>query len=224
MFTIETSAVVTFVLASFTYVYQQWRTDRRRRHEEEKLIAAQSNENLWDEGPLFQLYNEQLRIYQNETRSRARNSFFWAIVAMMVGFAVLAVGAGIIVVHGQKGVLSGSALAAIGGALSAFITKTLLDVHKVSLVQLNRYFKQPVLNSHILTCVRLIKAIPPGTEQNEMYKQVTAEVVRLIANEQSQSVVLHDNVDREPSRTGRKGRGEKSRQKGETEAGAQQDG
>ena len=41
-------------------------------------------------------------------------------------------------------------IAAIGGAISAYITKTFLDVHKVSLQQLNRYFAQPVINDHIL--------------------------------------------------------------------------
>jgi len=116
------------------YVYFVWQSGKRREREEAKLEEAQSNENLKSEGPLFKLYNEQLRIYQIETRGRARLSFTWAVVSMLVGFAVLAVGATLIVIHGKDGVLSGSALAAIGGSLSAFITKTLLDVHKVSLV------------------------------------------------------------------------------------------
>jgi hypothetical protein len=171
-----------------------WYTDRRRKEEEDKLETAQSAEDLKDEGPLFKLYNAQLRIYQNETRGRARLSFAWAVFAMMVGFVVLAVGGSVIVVGGPNALLSGSSLAAIGGALSAFITKTLLDVHKVSLIQLNRYFKQPVLNSHVLTCQRLIKAIPPGPAQEAMYKLVIQEVIGLLSAEQSQSVILDEEA------------------------------
>jgi hypothetical protein len=184
-------AVVVLVGTLVVGCFVNWQTEQKRKEDDENLKAAQANQNLANEGALFQLYNEQLRIYQSETRTRARNSFFWAIFAMMVGFAVLAAGAILIVTHPtQEGVLSGSSLAAIGGALSAFITKTLLDVHKVSLEQLNRYFKQPVLNSHILTCQRLIKAIPPDLEHFGLYKLVVQAVVALLAAEQTQSVIL----------------------------------
>jgi hypothetical protein len=201
------SVLFTVLYVALIIIYS-WRSSKERREREDKLERAQSNEDLKEYGPLFKLYNEQLRIYQNETRERARQSFSWAIGAMMVGFGVLAVGACLIIFHpNQEGVLSGGSLAAIGGALSAFITKTLLDVHKLSLIQLNHYFKQPVLNSHVLTCVRLIKAIPAGPSQEGLYKTVIQEIVELLAAEQAQSVILEDTTSRLWPRARRKAKG-----------------
>lgn len=216
--------LVVLVITLIAGSYLNWRADQKRKEEDENLRAAQANENLIEEGPLFQLYNEQLRIYQSETRTRARMSFSWAIFAMMVGFVVLAVGALLIITHpNQEGVLSGGSLATIGGALSAFITKTLLDVHKVSLAQLNRYFKQPVLNSHILTCVRLIKAIPPGLEHFGLYKLVIQEVVALLAAEQTQSVILEQVETGRPTSPGRRNTNEDPKENKQDQAAPEAD-
>jgi ABC-type multidrug transport system fused ATPase/permease subunit len=105
-------------------------------------------------GRLFNLYNKQIEKYQRETQSRASYSFLLAVLSMIAGLGILVWG-GWTIVHDPNLVASGSVIAAIGGAMSAYITKTFLDVHKLSLRQLNHYFKQPVLNSHILTAQRL---------------------------------------------------------------------
>lgn len=111
---------------------------------------------------------------------------------MTVGFFVLAVG-GWRIVFGStpNDVLSGGTVAAIGGALSAFITKTFLDVHKVSLMQLNRYFKQPVLNSHILTATRIAKEeIKDEAAKQKMFELVVEGVIALLTAEQQEPVDL----------------------------------
>ena len=55
----------------------------------------------------------------------------------------------------ENHVTAGASISAIGGGISAFITKTFLDVHKLSLTQLNGEFRQPVLNDNILMAQRL---------------------------------------------------------------------
>ena len=70
-------------------------------------------------------------------------------------------------------------IAAIGGAISAYITKTFLDVHKVSLQQLNRYFAQPVINDHILMAQRLADALPNDSPKQKAYEGIIASVTAL---------------------------------------------
>lgn len=170
-------AYCVFMIGAIFFI--SWQSSQRRKKLEEKLETAQSDKALDYLGALFKLYNKQLAIYQNETRARAAHSFTWAVVSMMVGFLVLTVGGWRIVFGStQNDVLSGGTLAAIGGALSAFITKTLLDVHKVSLIQLNRYFKQPVLNSHILTSKRLAEEeIKDETAKQRIFEYIIKEVI-----------------------------------------------
>ena len=61
-----------------------------------------------------------------------------------------------------------------------------------------------MLNSHILTCQRLIKQIPVGAAQNDMYKSVLREVVGLLGAEQKQSVILEEEGKGDSSRTWKK--------------------
>jgi len=81
---------------------------------------------------LFDLYNKQITNYQLQTQSRAYWSFLWAVLSMLAGLFIMIWG-GWNIVSGKAidHVLSGSVISAIGGAVSAFITKTFLDVHRV---------------------------------------------------------------------------------------------
>ena len=140
-------------------------------------------------GNLFNLYNKQIERYQEETRSRASWSFYIALVAMSCGFGFVFWGGQHVLTDPKwDHIAAGSLLAAIGGGVSAFVTKTFLEVHQLSLRQLNRYFDQPVINDHILMAQRLADALPDQTARQAAYQQVIVSVTSLIhAAEASQS-------------------------------------
>ena len=140
---------------------------------------------------LFNLYNKQIEKYQTQTQSRAGWSFFFAIVAMISGLALVVWGGTHIVLNaGWEHVAAGALISTVGGAVSAFIAKTFLDVHRMSLVQLNNYFSQPVLNSHILTAQRLADLLPTEAAKQKAYESIISKVADLIAPPQVQQPTI----------------------------------
>ena len=112
--------------------------DLQARAQEVSKIIDESRQAILH-GNLFNLYNKQIERYQDETRSRASWSFYIALIAMFFGFAFVFWGGYYILAQtGWDHLAAGSAIAAIGGSISAFITRTFLDVHRLSLQQLNR--------------------------------------------------------------------------------------
>ncbi|HHX8561843.1 TPA: TRADD-N-associated membrane domain-containing protein [Vibrio diabolicus] len=144
--------------------------------EEVKKIINDSKSAI-EMGRLFNLYNKQIERYQQETRSRASWSFIFAIFSMLLGMSFIIWGGSVIISeNGSDKVLAGSAIASIGGAISAYITKTFLDVHKLSITQLNRYFKQPVINDNIIMAQRLADASKDEVVRKEAYQKIISSV------------------------------------------------
>lgn len=132
-------------------------------------------------GRLFNLYSKQIEKYQQETRSRATWSFIFAIVSMFAGMGFMIWGGGIILSEPTTNhVAAGAAISAIGGGISAYITKTFLDVHKLSLTQLNRYFTQPVINDHIVMAQRLAEGVKDEEVRKKSYEKIVSSVTALI--------------------------------------------
>ncbi len=130
---------------------------------------------------LFNLYSKQIEKYQQETRLRASLSFGFAILSMFAGLAFIFWGGTVILrTSGWENTVAGSAISTIGGAISAYITKTFLDVHKLSLNQLNRYFKQPVLNDHIIMAQRLADDLQNENAKQKAYELIISSVAKLI--------------------------------------------
>ncbi|NQV36361.1 MAG: hypothetical protein HQ515_26950 [Phycisphaeraceae bacterium] len=138
-------------------------------------------------GHLFNLYSKQIQQYQYQTQQRANSSFAFAIIAMSIGLVFVGLGAW----HILKGEISateiaaGSAVSVIGGALCAYITKAFLEVHKLSLNQLNRYFRQPVVNETILTAQRLADLLVGTKHKTKAYQEILQKVINHIGHEQS---------------------------------------
>ncbi len=135
-------------------------------------------------GLLFDVYSKQIEKYQTETQARAGWSFIFAIFAMFSGLGFVIWG-GIQAVSGLgwESRAAGAAVSAIGAALSGFITKTFLDVHKLSLTQLNRYFRQPVINSHVLTAQRLADHLESPPSKEAAYLTIIDRLATLIREE-----------------------------------------
>ena len=126
---------------------------------------------------LLNLYSKQIEKYQQEARARATWSFVFAIIAMSAGLAFLLVGAWILISAQETIVLAaGGLISALGGAVAGFVTKTFLDVHKLSLMQLNRYFRQPVLNEHILMAQRLADTSNDRITRKKAYERVIESI------------------------------------------------
>jgi hypothetical protein len=77
-------------------------------------------------------------------------------------------------------VAAGAAISAIGGGISAYITTTFLDVHKLSLNQLNRYFTQPVINDHIVMAQRLAEDVKDDEVRKKSYEKIVNSITALI--------------------------------------------
>lgn len=132
-------------------------------------------------GNLFNLYSKQIEKYQQETRIRASLSFFFAILSMCAGMGFMFWGGSFILADPNANhVAAGAAISAIGGGISAYITKTFLDVHKLSLNQLNRYFTQPVINDHIVMAQRLAEDVKDDEVRKKSYEKIVSSITALI--------------------------------------------
>lgn len=130
---------------------------------------------------LFNLFTKQVEGYQHETRRRANSSFFFAILSMIGGLIFVFWGGSFILSsEGADYAVAGASISAIGGGISAYITKTFLDVHKLSFTQLNRYFKQPVINEHILMAQRLTDDVDDLSFKRESYEKLINSINQLI--------------------------------------------
>lgn len=127
------------------------------------------------------LYLKQIEQYQEETRARAFWSFSLAILAMFLGFAFIYWGGSVLLNSNESLALAaGATISTIGAAASGFITKTFLEVHKLSLSQLNLYFRQPVINDHIMMAQRLAEGVEDKKIRQEAYLKIIDATISLI--------------------------------------------
>ncbi|EJL6677220.1 hypothetical protein V9K54_003381 [Vibrio cholerae] len=151
--------------------------------------VVEDSQRAIDMGRLFNLYSKQIEKYQQETRTRASWSFVFAIVSMFLGIGFVFWGGTFILSDsGTDKVAAGASISAIGGGISAYITKTFLDVHKLSLIQLNKYFKQPVINDNILMAQRLADEVGDEAVRKESYKEIIESITKLIDKESREKV------------------------------------
>ena len=151
-------------------------------------------------GPLFNLYSKQIEKYQQQTRNRATWSFALALIAMFAGLGFVFWGGSFLLSEaGKEHLAAGASISAIGGGISAFITKTFLDVHKLSLMQLNHYFKQPVINDHILMAQRLADELGDETARKTAYETIINSISRLIDLENTERLALESTKLNKPN-------------------------
>ncbi len=145
----------------------------------ENLIKE--NENRLKISNLLNFYNEQIKIYQKNTQSRASWSFTFAIIAMFFGLFFIILGSILVINKSNTGeIIALTSLATLGGAISGYIAKTFLDVHKTSLNQLNRYFKEPLINQYILKSQLLTEELESEEKKQLISKlfDITTDIVR----------------------------------------------
>jgi len=94
---------------------------------------------------------------------------------------------------GADHVAAGAAISAIGGGISAYITKTFLDVHKLSLTQLNRYFREPVINDHVLMAQRLADDVDNEEFRRQSYEILIQSITGLIEENRTERLEYNWN-------------------------------
>ncbi|MFC2077513.1 hypothetical protein ACFLTM_01715 [Candidatus Bipolaricaulota bacterium] len=150
--------------------------------------VLEESRNLVQTGRLLSLYSKQIEKYQLQTRSRASWSFFVALVAMFAGLVFLVWGGTVLFSAKDSVVLAaGGLISAAGGAVSAYIAKTFLDMHRVSVGQLNRYFRQPVVNDRVLMAQRLADELDDPEARRQAYDKIITSLTDLIKLEHSDS-------------------------------------
>ncbi len=75
-----------------------------------------------------------------------------------------------------RGVLASST----GNWISLEREKTFLEAHKLSLTQLNHYFKQPVINEHVLMAQRLADEVGDGDIRKQAYTKIINSLTDLV--------------------------------------------
>ena len=177
-----------FLIKIFLEIGQSRDASRRLRDAQQRAFGRQSEDGESAKSPLsldtlLDLNSKQIAEYQTETRQRASWSFLSAILAMAAGLALVFWGVRELLDGTTQSRVTGATVSGLGAALSAYITKTFLDVHKLSLRQLNRYFRQPVINSHILTAQRLAERLESAEARAAAYQQLIASVIALVRDQ-----------------------------------------
>lgn len=124
---------------------------------------------------LANLYVQQIKVYQDESTSRARWSFAFAVVSMVLGFACVAAGGWYVLSSNE--LAAGATVAGIGGAMASFLSATFLRVYRMSIEQLHVYFQQPVVNDHIVTAQRIAEKMEAGEKRDALYEAIIKSVM-----------------------------------------------
>jgi uncharacterized membrane protein len=155
-------------LQSTQALYDQ---ERRQREEVEQIL-----ERLRDRMSLpglIELNRLMLTEYHSIATIQAQKSFKSAQRAMLAGFTWLIICfTAVIVVNSLEGKIVAAALAPVGGMLAGFLGRTYLFVYERSLIQLNQYYNQPLLNSYYLAAERLTSEMSAEARDRMLEKVV----------------------------------------------------
>lgn len=173
-------------------------TERRQRDEVEKILERLQNRMSLP--GLIELNRLMLTEYHSIATNQAQKSFRSAQRAMLGGFSWLIVCfTAVILVSSLNGKILAAALAPVGGVLAGFLGRTYLFVYERSLVQLNQYYNQPLLNSYYLAAERLATEMSASAKDRLLEKvidQLLAAASSLSEGSAQNSVVSRKRVAR----------------------------
>jgi len=149
----------------------QQEEERRQREEVERSL-----ERLRDRMSLpglIELNRLMLTEYHSIATIQAQKSFKSGQRAMLAGFTWLIICfTAVIVINSLNGKIVAAALAPVGSILAGFLGRTYLFVYERSLVQLNQYYNQPLLNSYYLAAERLTTEMSADAKDKMLEKVV----------------------------------------------------
>jgi hypothetical protein len=140
--------------------------------------------------------------YQEPVRKQARTSYAYAQGAITVGLVVLLVGAAITVAVSDTPTQVGiAALTGVGTVLSGYIARTYLRVYDRAQLQLNFYFREPLVTSYLLTAERLAKELQ-GEQRDSAYSEMVTQIVGGLGGELGP--LVEDDSDARGMRRGKR--------------------
>jgi len=130
-----------------------------------------------DLAALFAFNERQMRVYQELSTGQARSSYQRSQISFTIGLLLIvgAVGAAF-AGNDTTTKLAAGGVAGLGGAFSAYISATYLRVYERTLDQLNFYYRQPLVNSYLLTAERLAHDMTDDS-RDEAYTELLREVL-----------------------------------------------
>ena len=175
----------------------------RARHEQDALVQDISDvEGTPDFAALLDFNVRQMRVYQELSTSQARTSYRRSQFAFLIGLGLIAAAVVLaFLANDETTKIAASGVAGLGGALSAYISGTYLRVYERTLDQLNFYYRQPLVNSYLLTAERLANAMPDG-KRDAAYERLLEQV---LFSAQEPRASEHRKADRSSSARRRPG-------------------
>lgn len=162
------------LLGYMTRAQDQFEQDRQRRAYEYLLREVGSNQSDLDINQLLELNRSEMTLYHRLTLEQAKKSFRSSQVAMFVGLALL-LGAGLVTLLpgiALESRVSVASLGVVSGAASTYIARTFLRSHGTTLEQLNTFFGQPLVSSHLLAAERVASQLPEPHRTDQLCKVV----------------------------------------------------
>jgi hypothetical protein len=106
---------------------------------------------------LIRLNRAEMAEYHAIVKAQAQRAFRHSQASMIAGLVILLAGAVTVVVPEvpNQAKYAVAALTALGTAIAGFITRTFLRSHEMGVSQLNRFFRQPLVSSYLLTAERV---------------------------------------------------------------------
>lgn len=151
---------------------------------------------------LSRYYISHIAEYQAKTMTCATGSFYAAIGSATAGFVFMCWGANKIFslkdTDGKIALASGGLIAAIGGAASAYIAKTFLDIHRMSLEQLDRFFIQLTVNDDLIMARRLAKDCDDPDTRKKAYDTIINSLAVVIRCQTTQPPALDPSAGGKP--------------------------
>jgi hypothetical protein len=154
--------------------------EQRARDEQDALVEdLRKVEGIPDFPTLLDFNVRQMRVYQDLSTGQARSSYRRSQAAFGVGLALIAAAVLLAFIGNDTATkIAASGAAGLGGGLSAYISRTYLKVYERTLDQLNFYYRQPLVNSYLLTAERLIMYSMPHGQRDAAFERLLDEVLR----------------------------------------------
>jgi hypothetical protein len=139
---------------------------------ERRVALDNVHDNLSVEN-LIRLNRAETDQYHKITRVQAEKSFHNSQIAMFFGFAIVGSGAIIVLLPiSTETKLAVAGISAVGTALAGYINRTFLKSHELSILQLNIFFRQPLVQSYLLTAERLAAQLETAQKSTALNKVI----------------------------------------------------
>src|ERR1700761_4497013 len=140
---------------------------------------------------------KQMRTFTGIAQRQARMSYYASLLGASLSLLVLLAGAAAAIgVPTLAGKVAAGSLAAVGTALSAFLSKTFLRAYDMGLRQMSYYYGQPLVHCYLYHAEWLTLLPPPGIDDHtrrELYQEVVRASLQASANAQHHLLSLREH-------------------------------